>query len=245
VICIGATCNAAGILIGGIAGLIWRKQPAAATQGFFKVALGISTVYWGLRLTWSSLDGFSFKTLLQVFTMILALAVGKMIGRLLHLQKASNRVGQFARDEITRSVSGKPRRWSDGFNVCTFLFCAAPLAILGSASDGLAGYFQPLVIKAVMEGLAAMGFVMMFGSSVAVSAVPVFVFESTLTTVFALFAKPLLERHDLLDSVNGTCGLLIFCVALLIFEIKKIEVADYLPALLCAPLLAWMWQLIF
>ena len=32
-------------------------------------------------------------------------------------------------------------------------------------------------------------------------------------------------------------GLLVFCVALVIFDLKKIELADYLPALIFAPLL--------
>jgi len=36
--------------------------------------------------------------------------------------------------------------------------------------------------------------------------------------------------------------LLIFCVALIVLEIKKIALADYLPSLLVAPLLAWLWK---
>ena len=241
-ICLGAISNAAGILIGGIAGLALRKQPSAATQGFFKVTLGAFTVYFGLRLTWMNLDGFSLNTLRLLAIVMLAMTLGKLTGRLLRLQKTSNRIGQFARNEIGRAMSGKPGRWSDGFNVCTFLFCAAPLAVLGSMTDGLSGYFQPLVVKAVMDGLATMGFVAMFGWSAAAAALPLFVFESAITTACALFAKPFLEQHHLLESVNATGGLLVFCVALLIFEIKKIEVADYLPSLVFAPLLAWVWK---
>lgn len=241
-ICLGAILNAAGILIGGIAGLTLRKQPSAATQGFFKVALGAFTVYFGLRLTWMSLDGFSLNSLRLLAIVILAMMMGKFTGRLLRLQKTSNRIGQSARNEITRAMSGKPRRWSDGFNTCTFLFCAAPLAILGSISDGLSGYYEPLLVKAVMDGLATMGFVAMFGWGAAAAALPVFVFESAITTACVLFAKPFLEQHHLLESVNATGGLLVFCVALLIFEIKKIEIADYLPALAFAPLLAWVWK---
>jgi uncharacterized membrane protein YqgA involved in biofilm formation len=49
-----------------------------------------------------------------------------------------------------------------------------------------------------------------------------------------------LRAHGLVDSVNATAGLLIFCVALIIFEIKKIEVADYYPSLVIAPALTWL-----
>jgi uncharacterized membrane protein YqgA involved in biofilm formation len=49
----------------------------------------------------------------------------------------------------------------------------------------------------------------------------------------------LLEAHDLVDSVNAPGGLLVFCVALVILELKRIELADYLPSLAFGPLLTW------
>jgi len=36
--------------------------------------------------------------------------------------------------------------------------------------------------------------------------------------------------------------MLVFCVALIILELKKVELADYLPSLLIAPLLTWLWR---
>jgi uncharacterized membrane protein YqgA involved in biofilm formation len=50
------------------------------------------------------------------------------------------------------------------------------------------------------------------------------------------------QPWPLLDAVNATDGLLIFCVALIILEVKKVRVADYLPSLIFAPLLMrWLW----
>jgi uncharacterized membrane protein YqgA involved in biofilm formation len=46
----------------------------------------------------------------------------------------------------------------------------------------------------------------------------------------------------LVDSVNATGGLLVFSVALVILDLKKIPLADYLPSLVVAPLLAWVWR---
>ena len=42
---LGAILNAAGILIGGIIGLVRPKPLTAQTQAFFKVLLGVLTVY--------------------------------------------------------------------------------------------------------------------------------------------------------------------------------------------------------
>ncbi len=106
--------------------------------------------------------------------------------------------------------------------------------------DGLSGYYYPLAVKAVMDGLGTMGFALLFGWGVLMSALPVLAFQGTITLVCAQYLRPFLEAHGLVDSVNAVGGLLVFCVALLIFEIRRIEVTDYLPALIFAPLLTFL-----
>jgi uncharacterized membrane protein YqgA involved in biofilm formation len=123
------------------------------------------------------------------------------------------------------------------------LFCAAPLGILGAVHNGLLpDYFYPLAIKAVMDGLATMSFAAIFGSGVILSAVPVLVFQGTITLLCSHSLASFLQAHGLANSVNATGGLLIFCVAMLIFEIRKVPVTDYLPSLVFAPLLTWLFR---
>ena len=229
---IGTALNFAGILIGGFAGLVRRKPLSPANESFFKVGLGVFTVFYGLRLTWLSLNGTFLQILKQLLIAVLALMLGKVTGRLLHLQKMSNRLGREARERIEATKPADPRRLSEGFKTCAALFCAAPLAILGSVQDGLSGYYYPLAVKAVMDGLATMGFISLFGWGVMFAALPVLVFQGTITLLCAQFLRPFLEAHSLVDSVNAAGGLLVFCVALVILELKKIELADYLPSLI-------------
>jgi len=106
--------------------------------------------------------------------------------------------------------------------------------------DGLSGYYYPLAVKAVMDGLATLGFALLFRWGVLFAALPVLAFQGTLTLLCAQFLKPFLEAHSLVDSANAVGGLLVFSVALVILELKKIELADYLPSLIFAPLLAWL-----
>ena len=238
---LGTILNVAAIVAGGIAGLIVKKQPSSSAQSFFKVVLAALTVYFGLRLTWLSISGSFVHVLKQVGVVFLSLILGNLLGKLLHLQKASNRLGQLARDRMARAQTDDPQRFTDGFVVCASLFCAAPLGILGAIHNGLlSDYFYPLAIKAAMDGLAAMAFAGIFGWGVILSAVPVLVFQGTITLVCAHSLAPFLDARGLTDSVNATGGLLIFCVALLIFEIRKVHVTDYLPSLLFAPLLTWL-----
>jgi hypothetical protein len=238
---LGTILNVAAIVIGGIAGLMIKKQPSAATQSFLKVALGALTVYFGLRLAWLSVNGSLGHVLKQLGIVLLSLSLGNLTGKLLHLQKASNRIGQLTRERMAAAKPENPERFSDGFIVCSLLFCAAPLGILGAIHSGLVpDYFYPLAIKAVMDGLATMSFAAMFGWGVILSAVPVLIFQGSITLLCANSLAPFLQARQLADSVNATGGLLIFCVALLIFEIRKVPVTDYLPSLFFAPLLTWL-----
>ena len=239
---IGTALNVVGILIGGFAGLARRKPLSPVNESFFKVGLGVFTVFYGLRLTWMSLNGTFLQILKQLLITVFALMLGKMVGRLLRLQKMSNRLGRDARQRIAATQPGDPRQLGEGFKTCAALFCAAPLAILGSVQDGISGYYYPLAVKAVMDGLATMSFTLLFRWGVMLAALPVLVFQGTITLLSAQFLKPFLEAHGLVDAVNAAGGLLVFSVALVILELKKIELADYLPSLIFAPLIAWLCQ---
>jgi uncharacterized protein len=238
----GTVLNVAGIVIGGVVGLSRHKPLPPSTESFFKVALGAFTVFYGLRLTWLSLNGSFGQVLKQLFIAVLALMLGKIAGRLLRLQKMSNRLGQSARESIAAAGSTGSHRLSDGFKTCTALFCAAPLGILGSVQDGLSGYFYPLAVKAVMDGLATVGFAGLFRWGAVLAALPVLAFQGTITLLCAQWLKPFLGAHGIIDSVNVVGGLLVFCVALVILGLKRIELADYLPSLVVAPLITWVWR---
>lgn len=238
----GTALNVIGILMGGVVGLARRKPLSPATESFCRVAMGVFTVFYGLRLTCLSLDWSFPRILKQLLVAVLAMMLGKVTGRLLGLQRMSNRLGQTAREHIVAATPEDPQRLSNGFKTCAALLCAAPLGILGSIQDGVSGYFYPLGVKAVMDGLATMGFVKVFGWGVLIAALPVLAVQGTITLVCAEYLKPFLEAHGLVDSVNAVGGLLVFCVALVILGLKKIELANYLPSLAFAPLLTWVWR---
>jgi len=242
---IGTIVNVAGILVGGVFGLARKKPLSAQTESFFKVGVAAFTVFYGLRLTWISLSGPFLHAMKQLLIAVLAMMLGKLIGHLLRLQKLSNHLGGIARDHISHVLPNSSTRMSAGFKSCTALFCAAPLGILGAVQDGLSGYFYPLAIKGVMEALATLGFISLFGWGVMLAALPVLAFQGTITLLCAQFLKPYLETHGpggLIDSINATGGLLVFSVALVILGVRRIELADYLPSLAIAPLITCLWR---
>ena len=243
---IGAFLNALGILLGGLFGLARREPLSARVQINFRNALGAATVFFGLRLVWVSINGTFLSCLKQFSLAVLAVVLGNMLGKLLRLQKMSNRLGRYATRLMSSADTDLPRKIADGFCACTILFWAAPLGLLGAVADGLSGYYYLLAVKAVMDGLAMASFVKMFRWPAAMSAIPVFALFGFITMVCQLYARPFLEERQLIDSVNvidsvnAAAGLVACTVALVIFESRKVELANYLPSLAVAPLLAWL-----
>ena len=241
---IGAIINSAGIVVGGLWALIIKEPMPARYQLAVKVVLGVYTVWFGLKLTWQSLNGSVAQELKELCIVLLGMTLGKIAGRLLRLQEFSNSIGHYATRSLAEAGnSGSEKRFSDGFLLGTALFCAGPLGILASVQEGLNGFSPLFVVKAGTDGLATMAFCATFGWSAIVSALPVLAFQGAIIRCVQGL-EPILHNQPwpLIDSINATDGLLIFCVALIILEVKKIRVAEYLPSLVFAPLLMrWLW----
>ena len=238
----GAFLNALGVLFGGLFGLALRQPLSLRIQIFLRSALGAFTVFSGLCLVWVSINVTFFSALKQIFIALLALTVGSLLGRLFGLQKISNHLGRYAGNIIAAGQTGALRRVGAGFSASAVLFCAAPLGLIGAVADGLSNYYYLLAVKAIMDGLAMLGFVKNFGWPTAFSAFPVLLFLGVITRACQFYAKPWLATHGLIDSVNIVGGLIACAVALVIFEVRRVELANFLPSLAIAPLLTWLFS---
>ncbi len=235
---IGPFLNAFGILLGAFFGLALRGGFSRRTQDFLKSGLGAFAALFGLRLVWENLHGSMAEGGRHLAIALLAIVLGAVLGRLLKLQKHSNRLGRRAADMLGAAQKNPPGPAGDGLTAVTVLYCAAPLGIVGAVADGLQDFFQLLALKAAMDGLAMMGFVKLFRWPVALAALPVFVFMDAMATAIRLCARPWLEAHGLTGIVGITAGLLVCTMALVILELRRVELANYLPSLLVAPFLA-------
>jgi len=234
---IGAFLNALGILLGALWGLARREPPSAALQKYFQSALGAGIAFCGFQLLWQNVSGNFFAILKQIFIAVLAVVLGNWLGKILALQKISNHLGRYAAARLGGGTASAPPRAGDGLVATTILFCAAPLGIVGAVTDGLADYFLPLALKAVMDGLAMTSFVKLFRWPVALAAVPVFAFLNLLALAIRLGVKTWLELPALLASVNAAAALIVCATALVVLGVRRVELANYLPALAVAPLL--------
>jgi uncharacterized membrane protein YqgA involved in biofilm formation len=235
----GTILNVAAILAGVVAGLATGKDFTPEWQVKIRKLLGVFMVWFGLKIVWNGFNGSFWQITHQFVIMMVALILGRMIGHGLRLQKSLNRLGQYAKQQFSRPAPGPAsERSAQGFLVSTVVYCAAPLAVLGPLHEGLTGDFQPLAIKALMDGLAAMAFARLFGQAVALSLLPLVAYQGS-WALLGSYLEPILRHRALVDSVEVTLGFQILCISLVILEIRKIQLSDYLPALIFAPLLTW------
>ena len=238
---IGTIINVCSIVVGGITGLAASKAISPKVEYRLKLILGVLTIYVGLKTTWQAINGSFGSVIKQIAIVLAALVIGNVIGKSLRLQHGINKLGEYAKNIFQKHDPEKPKRFGEGFVTCTILFCVGPMAIVGSLEDGLTGKFQTLAVKSVMDGLATMAFVKTFGIGPIFAAIPVLAYQGTITLA-AEALKPVLGNHLLLDSISATGGLLILCISVVILDIQKVPLADYLPSLVVAPVLTWLFR---
>ena len=234
---IGTLLNVLAVIAGGLVGRSSSWEPSPASQTATKLILGGFTVWVGLSTVWASISGTLLQGLGQIGLALLALMLGHLTGQLLRLQHYLNRLGRFSRDHFTEAArSGRAPGFSAAFLSCTVLFAINPLGIFGGVLDGATQNWKILAIKSAMDGLAALSFSRAFGWGTLAAALPLAAFQGSVTLGAEWLATCMTQPQ--IEALGATTGLLVFSVSLIILELRKVELANYLPSLVYAPLLA-------
>lgn len=237
----GTLVNAALIVLAALAVGVGLPALSGRVQRRLQVLLAGLTLGLGFHVMWLGLGGTAGQVLRQIGVVALALMLGRVTGQALGLQKAFNQLGQFARARLVVQTGG--RTWPTGeiFRAATVVFCLTPLALVGPLQEGLRGDPRALLIKGVVDGLATLALARTRGWEVALVALPVLALQGTVTLV-TTGLRERLEGIGAADVLYVTSGFLLLAVALVMFPILRIRLADYLPSLVWAVLLAW-WML--
>ena len=94
-----------------------------------------------------------------------------------------------------------------------------------------------LVLKSTLDLFAAMAFAASFGWGVAVSALPVGIYQG-FWTLIGVGLGNILGGYQI-DAMTATGGVLLAAIGLKLLKIKEIAVGNLLPALAVAPLFVW------
>jgi len=110
------------------------------------------------------------------------------------------------------------------------------MTVVGSIEDGIRGDASILYAKSVLDGFASIAFASGLGVGVLFSAATVLVYQGLLTLLGQKLSF-LLNQH-VLNELTATGGLMIVGIGLLLLDIKKVRVGNFLPALVIVVILA-------
>jgi uncharacterized membrane protein YqgA involved in biofilm formation len=162
-----------------------------------------------------------------------SLLLGGLIGSALNLEDRLDGLGEKLRQRFGASQESP---FVEGFVSASLLFAIGPLAILGSISDGMSTGIDQLLLKSTLDFFAAMAFATSLGWGVAVSALPVGIYQGVWTVIGLALGK-VLDGYQI-DAMTVVGGIMLLCIALRLLKIKSVAVGNLLPALAIAPLLA-------
>ena len=232
----GTVLNILTIVIGGALGVFIGAKISEKLRNLVTDVLGCVTIisaadalsaYWDVELQESMPKGW------VILVVIFSLLVGALIGSAFAIEDRLELVGNKLKSRFSKNGSSN---FVEGFVSASLIFAIGPLAILGSISDGMGTGIDQLVLKSTLDGFAALAFAASLGWGVALSALPVGIYQFAWTAV-GLFLGAILTNYQV-AAMTAVGGILLIGISLRLLRIKQIAVGNLLPALALAPLFA-------
>ncbi len=220
----GTALNLATVLLGGLLGTFLGDRLTVRLRENVISGVGLFTLAMGVKF---AIDTASLLYLLG------AIVIGGIIGSLAGIEQRLNDLGAAIQSRL--AAPGGTSTIAEGFVTASIVFCVGPLTFLGAISNGLTGDASLLAIKSVLDGFTAIAFAATLGWGVLLSLVVILIYQGGLAAGASLFAGLLTDAQ--LREMSAVGGLLIVGVGLKLLKVRDVQVADYLPAIVVAPLL--------
>lgn len=220
----GTLLNAATVLVGGLLGTaLGDRLPERIRENVVR-GVGLFTLAMGAK--------FALETTNLLYPLG-GILVGGALGALWGVDRRLNALG----DSLQRrfAAPGGTSTVSEAFVTASIIFTVGPLTFLGSIENGLTGDASLLTIKSVLDGFTAIALAATLGWGVLLTIAVILVYQGGLALGASALAGLLGETQ--LVEMSAVGGLLILGVGLKLLSIRDVKVADFLPAILVAPVL--------
>lgn len=228
---LGTVVNALAVVLGSLLGFV---LPRLREEMRIQVMQGVGLVVavMGISMAMRSEN---------IIVVLVSLVLGGAVGGWMHLDDQLKRFGRWMESRLNKQDG-----FASGFITATLVFCVGPMAVLGALAGGLKGEHELLFTKAMLDGFTAIIFTSSLGVGVLFSAVPVFLYQGAIALsaewITRLFKGPLLDR--ILEDLTAVGGIMIIAIGLNLLNLTRIRVADWLPALPIAVVVAAVYDAI-
>lgn len=228
----GTLVNVAAVVVGSGLGLVLKRGIPEKYQNTIMHGMALAVGVIGLQM--------AFKTE-NILIVILGLAAGAIIGEALNIDGGLNQVGDWLSDKL--GGKGKPGQSNigHGFVTASLVYCIGAMAVVGAIQDGLTGDTSTLYAKSLLDGITSVVFASSMGIGVTFSSLSILVYQGSITLLAGFFSSVLSDR--VITELTATGGILIVGVSILMLEIKKIKLANLLPAIPAAAAIAYFWPI--
>lgn len=234
---LGTIINTLAILAGGILGMAFGRFFKESVQDALCKTCGVCTLFLGIAGALEGMLTVEGTGVVSGGTMLIigCLALGSLAGELLNLEGAFERFGQWLK---IKTGNAKDKGFVDAFVTASLTVCIGAMAIVGSIQDGILGDYSILAAKAVLDLIIILVMTCSMGKGCIFSAIPVAVFQGSITALAGLI-RPLMTETAL-GNLSMIGSILIFCVGVNLVWGKKLKVANMLPAVVFAVAAAFL-----
>ncbi len=227
---LGTVVNAAAVIAGCLAGLIFRGGISDKYNKTIMHAVSLAVLVIGIK------GALGTDALLIV---IFSLTLGSFLGEAMHIEDALEKLGRSLEKRFSKSNDG---RFYQGFITATLIFCVGSMAIVGSLESGLTGNHQTLFAKSALDGITSIILASSFGIGVLFSSLPIFFYQGAIT-MGAVFVKPFL-LPEVVSQMSAVGGVLIMAIGINMLGAAKIRIGSMIPAIFL-PMIWYVINLMF
>ena len=213
---IGAIVNTLAAVVGGLLGSLLKKGIPERFADLVQKGLALCVLYIGIK---GSLVG------TNTLVTILSLVLGAILGELINIDGAIERLGAWAQRKLSKGGS----RLGEGFVTASLLFCVGSMAVVGSLQSGLTGNHETIFTKSMLDFVSAIILASTLGLGVCLSGIFVLVYQGAIV-LLARWAAPILSDY-VVAEMSCAGSLLIVALGLNMLGITKLKVANLLPAM--------------
>ena len=233
----GTIINTLAIVAGGFFGALFGRFLHDSAQNTLTKVCGVSTLFIAITRALEQMLRVENGAIVSSGSMLMigCLALGGLVGELLNIEQGFERFGQWLK---IKTGNAKDKGFVDAFVTASLTVCIGAMAIVGSIQDGIAGDYSILATKAVLDLIIIMVMSCSMGKGAVFSAIPVAVFQGSITALAGL-VRPVMTDAAL-SKLSLVGNVLIFCVGINLVWDKKIKVANLLPAIIFAVAAAFL-----
>lgn len=228
---LGTAIDVALILAGGFIGTVFGRFFTPRVQDTLLKATAAGILFVGISGAMGGMLSIDGGNIVGGGTalVVLSLAIGSLIGEVLDLDRQIGRFGEWLK--YATSSSGDPK-FVDAFVTASLTVAVGAMSIVGAIQDGIAGDWGTLAFKGAIDALLICTMTASMGRGCIFSAIPVLVFQGTIT-LLARLLQPIMTAAAV-GNLSTVGSILIFCVGVNLIWGTKFRVANMLPALIVA-----------